>query len=111
MVHRLSTVPLKFSPGARWEYGVSGDVQGRLIEVIDGKTLGDALSARVLKPLGMVDSGFQVPADKVARAAQPGPRPNAEPLPPGFGGNAGAEEQPGGGGRVGGGKRVGRGGR
>jgi CubicO group peptidase (beta-lactamase class C family) len=90
MVHRLSTVPLKFSPGARWEYGVSVDVQGRLIEVIDGRTLGEALSARVLKPLGMVDSGFQVSADKVARAAQPGPRPNGEPMTPRFAVNDGA---------------------
>ena len=100
MVHRLSTVPLKFSPGARWEYGVSVDVQGRLIEVIDGKTLGEALSARVLKPLGMVDSGFQVPADKVARAAQPGPRPNGEPMTPRFAVNDGAKYESGGGGMV-----------
>jgi CubicO group peptidase (beta-lactamase class C family) len=98
MVHRLSAVPLKFSPGARWEYGVSVDVQGRLIEVIDGKTLGEALSARVLKPLGMVDSGFQVPADKVARAAQPGPRPNGEPMTPRFAVNDGAKYESGGGG-------------
>jgi CubicO group peptidase (beta-lactamase class C family) len=98
MVHRLSTVPLKFSPGARWEYGVSVDVQGRLIEVIDGRTLGEALSARVLKPLGMVDSGFQVPADKVARAAQPGPRPNGEPMTSRFAVNDGAKYESGGGG-------------
>ena len=100
MVHRLSTVPLKFSPGARWEYGVSVDVQGRLIEVIDGKTLGEAVSARVLKPLGMVDTGFQVPADKVARAAQPGPRPNGEPMTPRFAVNDGARYELGGGGMV-----------
>jgi CubicO group peptidase (beta-lactamase class C family) len=100
MVHRMSTVPLKFSPGARWEYGVSVDVQGRLIEVIDGKTLGEAVSARVLKPLGMVDSGFQVPADKVARAAQPGPRPNGEPMTPRFAVNDGARYESGGGGMV-----------
>jgi CubicO group peptidase (beta-lactamase class C family) len=100
MVHRLSSVPLKFSPGARWEYGVSVDVQGRLIEVIDGKTLGEAVSARVLKPLGMVDTGFQVPADKVARAAQPGPRPNGEPMTPRFAVNDGAKYESGGGGMV-----------
>ena len=93
-------VPLKFQPGARWEYGVSVDVQGRLIEVIDGKTLGEALSARVFKPLGMVDSGFQVPADKVARAAQPGPRPNGQPMTPRFAVNDGAKYESGGGGMV-----------
>jgi CubicO group peptidase (beta-lactamase class C family) len=97
-VSKLSAMPLKFQPGARWEYGVSVDVQGRLVEVIDGKTLGESLSARVLKPLGMVDSGFQVPADKVARAAQPGPRPNGEPMTPRFAVNDGAKYESGGGG-------------
>jgi CubicO group peptidase (beta-lactamase class C family) len=99
-VSKLSALPLKFQPGARWEYGVSVDVQGRLIEVIDGKTLGEALSARVFKPLGMVDSGFQVPSDKVARAAQPGPRPNGEPMTPRFAVNDGAKYESGGGGMV-----------
>jgi len=99
-VSKLSALPLKFQPGARWEYGVSVDVQGRLVEVIDGKTLGEALSARVFKPLGMVDSGFQVPADKVARAAQPGPRPNGEPMTPRFAVNDGAKYESGGGGMV-----------
>jgi CubicO group peptidase (beta-lactamase class C family) len=99
-VSKLSALPLKFQPGARWEYGVSVDVQGRLIEVIDGKTLGEALGARVFKPLGMADSGFQVPADKVARAAQPGPRPNGEPMTPRFAVNDGARYESGGGGMV-----------
>jgi CubicO group peptidase (beta-lactamase class C family) len=99
-VSKLSAMPLKFQPGARWEYGVSVDVQGRLVEVIDGKTLGESLSARVFKPLGMVDSGFQVPADKVARAAQPGPRPNGEPMTPRFAVNDGAKYESGGGGMV-----------
>jgi CubicO group peptidase (beta-lactamase class C family) len=97
-VSKLSAMPLKFQPGARWEYGVSVDVQGRLVEVIDGKTLGEALSTRVFKPLGMVDSGFQVSADKVARAAQPGPRPNGEPMTPRFAVNDGAKYESGGGG-------------
>ena len=90
----------QFRDDTRWEYGVSVDVQGRLVEVIDGKTLGEALSARVFKPLGMVDSGFQVPADKVARAAQPGPRPNGEPMTPRFAVNDGAKYESGGGGMV-----------
>src|SRR5258707_15058569 len=48
----------------------------------------------------MVDSGFQVPADKVARAAQPGPRPNGEPMTPRFAVNDGAKYESGGGGMV-----------
>jgi CubicO group peptidase (beta-lactamase class C family) len=69
-VAKLSTLALKFSPGTRWEYGVSTDVLCRLVEVVDGKKLGEALGARIFKPLGMVDTGFQVPADKLSRAAQ-----------------------------------------
>ncbi|MBU8875794.1 beta-lactamase family protein [Reyranella sp. MMS21-HV4-11] len=97
-VTKLSTLPLRFSPGARWEYGVSTDVLGRLIEVVDGKTLGESLSERIFKPLGMVDTQFQVPAAKVARAAQPGPRPGGQPMTPRFKVDDGAKYESGGGG-------------
>ncbi|MDI1285974.1 MAG: serine hydrolase [Reyranella sp.] len=97
-VARLSVLPLRFSPGARWEYGVSTDVVGRLIEVIDGKKLGEALATRVLQPLGMANTGFQVPADKLARAAQPGPRPGGQPMTPRFRVDDGAKYESGGGG-------------
>jgi CubicO group peptidase (beta-lactamase class C family) len=97
-VAKLSTLSLKFSPGTRWEYGVSTDVLGRLVELIDGKKLGEALAARVFQPLGMVDSGFQVPADKLSRAAQPGPRPGGQPMTPRFAVNDGAKYESGGGG-------------
>ena len=97
-VAKLSTLSLKFSPGTRWEYGVSTDVLGRLVEVIDGKKLGEALGARVFRPLGMVDSGFQVPGDKLLRAAQPGPRPGGQPMTPRFAVNDGAKYESGGGG-------------
>lgn len=100
-VAKLSTLPLKFSPGARWEYGVSTDVLGRLVEVIDGKKLGIALSDRLFKPLGMIDTQFQVPADKLARAAQPGPRPNGQPMTPRFKVDDGARYESGGGGLTG----------
>ena len=97
-VTKLSALPLRFSPGARWEYGVSTDVLGRLVEVVDGKKLGEALAARVFQPLGMADTGFQVPADKLARAAQPGPRPGGQPITPRFAVNDGAKYESGGGG-------------
>lgn len=97
-VTKLSTLPLRFSPGARWEYGVSTDVLGRLVEVIDGKTLGESLSERIFKPLGMVDTQFQVPAAKVARAAQPGPRPGGQPMTARFKVDDGARFESGGGG-------------
>ncbi|MBI3197232.1 MAG: beta-lactamase family protein [Rhodospirillales bacterium] len=97
-VAKLSTLALKFSPGTRWEYGVSTDVLGRLVEVVDGKKLGDALAARVFQPLGMVDSGFQVPVAKVMRAAQPGLRPGGLPMTPRFKVDDGAKYESGGGG-------------
>jgi CubicO group peptidase (beta-lactamase class C family) len=100
MVHRLSALPLLFQPGARWEYSVAVDVQGRLIEVLTGKKLGDALAERVLQPLGMVDSGFQVPVAKLARAAQPGQKPNGPPMTPRFKVDDGAKYESGGGGML-----------
>jgi CubicO group peptidase (beta-lactamase class C family) len=100
MVSKLSKLSLKFNPGDRWEYSVAVDVQGRLIEVLTGKKLSDAVSERVLQPLGMVDTGFQVPAAKVARAAQPGPRPNGQPMTPRFKVDDGAPYESGGGGML-----------
>src|SRR4051812_18015215 len=99
-VSKLSKLPLKFNPGDRWEYSVAVDVQGRLIEVLTGKKLGDAVAERVLQPLGMADTGFQVPAAKVARAAQPGPRPNGQPMTPRFKVDDGAKYESGGGGML-----------
>ena len=101
MVRRLSTVPLLFSPGARWEYSVAVDVQGRLIEVLTGKKLGEAFAERVFQPLGMVDTSFQVPAAKITRAAQPGQKPNGPPMTPRFKVDDGAKYESGGGGLLG----------
>ncbi|HWA09660.1 MAG TPA: serine hydrolase domain-containing protein [Opitutaceae bacterium] len=68
-VRALATVPLNFQPGARWEYGASTNVLGRIIEVISGQTLDVYLQQRILGPLGMVDTGFSVPAEKRSRLA------------------------------------------
>jgi CubicO group peptidase (beta-lactamase class C family) len=100
MVHRLSALPLLFQPGARWEYSVAVDVQGRLIEVLTGKKFSEALSERVLRPLGMVDTSFQVPAAKLARAAQPGQKPNGPPMTARFKVDDGAKYESGGGGML-----------
>ena len=80
LVSKLSNLPLRFSPGERWEYGVSTDVLGRVVEVASGKTLGEFLNERILTPLGMTDTGFFVPADKLNRAAQPWQMPEAPPM-------------------------------
>jgi CubicO group peptidase (beta-lactamase class C family) len=100
MVSKLSTLALKFNPGDRWEYSVAVDVQGRLLEVLSGKKLHEVVSERVWGPLGMVDTGFQVPADKVARAAQPAPRLNGQPMTPRFKVDDGAAYESGGGGSL-----------
>ena len=65
----LAALPLDFHPGSEFEYSRSTDVLGRLVEVISGQTLGAFLQARILAPLGMSDSGFHVPAEKLARLA------------------------------------------
>ena len=100
LVRRLSNLPLLFQPGARWEYSVAVDVQGRLIEVLTGKKLGEVLAERMLEPLGMVDTSFQVPAAKLERAAQPGQKPNGPPMTPRFKVDDGAQYESGGGGML-----------
>jgi CubicO group peptidase (beta-lactamase class C family) len=68
-VKRLAALPLLFNPGDRWEYGLSLDVLGRLVEVVSGKPFDEFLRARVFDPLGMKDTYFFVPANKVDRLA------------------------------------------
>ena len=69
-VSKLSTLPLKHQPGAVWEYSLSVDVLGRVVEVVTGKTLDVALNEMILSPLKMNDTGFWVPAEKLGRLAQ-----------------------------------------
>jgi CubicO group peptidase (beta-lactamase class C family) len=68
-IEKLSHLPLDFSPGTRWGYSVATDVLGHLIEVISGKRLDEYFRQEIFEPLGMVDTAFTVPADKVARFA------------------------------------------
>ncbi len=60
----LATIPLKFQPGTRWEYGLSIDVAGYLVEVLSGMPFDKYLAAEVFEPLGMDDTGFYVPEEK-----------------------------------------------
>jgi CubicO group peptidase (beta-lactamase class C family) len=61
-IRRLGTLPLSYQPGARWLYHVGADVAGVLIARASGQPFDDFLRERVLEPLGMVDTGFHVPA-------------------------------------------------
>ena len=68
-IKRLASEPLLFSPGERWEYGLSVDVLGRLVEVVSGKSLDEFFRTRIFEPLGMKDTYFYPPEDKLPRLA------------------------------------------
>jgi CubicO group peptidase (beta-lactamase class C family) len=68
-VKRLGPLPLLFNPGDRFEYSLGVDVLGRLVEVVSGMPLDQFFQSRILGPLGMKDTSFFLPDDKVARLA------------------------------------------
>ena len=70
-VERLARVPLAHQPGSAWEYGLSTDVLGRVVESVSGATLGQFLQERLFASLQMTDTAFLVPNGKAARLAQP----------------------------------------
>ncbi len=67
---KLGSLPLMYQPGTVWDYGFSIDLVGLVVERVSGQTLGQYLQQRLFKPLGMVDTGFNVPADKAKRYAK-----------------------------------------
>jgi CubicO group peptidase (beta-lactamase class C family) len=69
-VKRLAGLPLLFNPGDRWEYSLGVDVLGRLVEVVSGMPLDEFFRTRIFEPLGMKDSYFYPPQDKVNRLAK-----------------------------------------
>jgi CubicO group peptidase (beta-lactamase class C family) len=69
-IKKLATLPLKHQPGDAWTYGVNQDVLGALIERVSGQKFGEFLEARIFQPLGMPDSGFDVPEAKRGRLAK-----------------------------------------
>ncbi|WP_417514441.1 serine hydrolase domain-containing protein [Minwuia sp.] len=76
LVDKLSKLPLEHQPGTVWEYSVSTDVLGRVIEVVTGRTLGAALHEMILDPLKMTDTHFRIPAadrDRIVNGTTPLP--------------------------------------
>ncbi len=65
----LAAMPLAEQPGRIFRYGYSTDVLGMVVEKIDGVPLGQALKTRIFGPLGMGETGFEVPASSLARLA------------------------------------------
>ena len=70
-IDRLARVPLAHQPGTAWEYSLSTDVLGRVVEAVSGVTLGQFFQERIFTPLKMTDTTFLVPNGKVVRLAQP----------------------------------------
>src|ERR1700746_39777 len=66
---RLAALPLLFNPGDRWEYGLGIDVIGRLVEVLSGKPPDEFFRERIFEPIGMKDTYFYPPDNKVDRLA------------------------------------------
>jgi CubicO group peptidase (beta-lactamase class C family) len=76
----LAEFPLKFDPGTRWNYGLSTDIVGRLVEILAGDRFDHYLRREIFEPLGMDDTGFFVPEGSADRLAalyqfQPGAAP------------------------------------
>ncbi|MFB7719390.1 serine hydrolase domain-containing protein [Nocardia sp. NPDC056100] len=75
-MRRLGELPLSYQPGERWQYELSHDVLGVLVARVSGQTFETFLRERIFDPLGMKDTGFHVPADKMHRLG-----PNYTPDP------------------------------
>lgn len=76
MIDTLATIPLKHQPGTAWEYSVSADIAGALVERISGQPFAEFLRVRIFEPLGMPDTDFHVRPENLDRAAAlhaPGP--------------------------------------
>ena len=84
VIATLGGLPLQFSPGTRWQYGMSTDVVGYLVQVLAGQPLDDYVAKHVTGPLGMTDSGFTVPADRAGRFAACYEGARAEPGAPAY---------------------------
>jgi CubicO group peptidase (beta-lactamase class C family) len=67
MIDQLAKIPLDFSPGTAWNYSVAIDVLGYLVEKLSGMSFGEFLRTRLFEPLGMHDTAFYTPEDKIKR--------------------------------------------
>jgi CubicO group peptidase (beta-lactamase class C family) len=70
-VEAMAALPLMHQPGEVWEYSLSTDVLGRIVEIVEGVSLGEVLQRRLFGPLGMVDTAFFTPESKLNRRADP----------------------------------------
>ena len=69
MIEELAALPLEFQPGTAWNYSVSTDVVGYLVEVLSGQPFDEYLKEHIFGPLGMVDTAFSIAPEKEERFA------------------------------------------
>jgi CubicO group peptidase (beta-lactamase class C family) len=69
MIEQLASLPLEFSPGTAWNYSVSIDVLGYLVQKLSSMSFGEFLRTRLFEPLGMTDTAFWCPPEKIDRFA------------------------------------------
>ena len=69
VIEALTRVPLVYQPGTRFQYSIATDVLGYLVQVVSRIPFGAFLKQRIFEPLGMVDTGFHVPENKIERFA------------------------------------------
>jgi len=81
-VSKLSTLPLAYQPGTTWNYSMSTDVLGRIVEVVSGVPFDQFIADRIVKPLRLSDTGFYVAEEKAGRVAQPQVDPATGKRPP-----------------------------
>ncbi|MCC8432121.1 serine hydrolase domain-containing protein [Reyranella aquatilis] len=84
MADKLAKLALLYQPGTTWEYSMSTDVLGRVVEVASGMPLDKFIEERITKPLKMGDTAFEASADKKARGAKPmkeGPKNELPAIP------------------------------
>jgi CubicO group peptidase (beta-lactamase class C family) len=84
LIDKLAKLPLAFQPGSAFEYGMSNDVIGRVVEVQSGMDLNRFIVERIARPLGMRDTAFLLDAGQVKRLAEPQTAPGAKPVVIGY---------------------------
>lgn len=84
LIDKLAKLPLAFQPGAAFEYGMSNDVIGRIVEVQGGVDLNKYIVERIARPLGMNNTAFLLDPAQTTKLAQPQPIPGAPPLVIGY---------------------------
>src|SRR5438034_6235038 len=82
LVAKLARLPLLFEPGTTWEYSMSTDVLGRVVEVVSGNSLAEFFAGRICGPLGLADTGFAAAGERAGRLAEPQLDPASGKRPP-----------------------------